>query len=419
MKFCERIQFVVVFFFAFFVPANSTALAQTLHTIKPIIVHTNVHTQGRVAVHLTHEKIFQVDTGAKFYQGHVKLRSMSYPVAAAKINGELRITFHGKITGSRQSRQRTFTIKSRNNFTTTRVSSLPRSAHPVKACATESHDHTTKSVKQANDTNFSSHNVITISTTADAEWASRFGATSNAEIASLINTAETLYANELGIEFQIVSQIVQTDSTPEIDPSVILSTFQKTTPITANAHYLFTGKDMSGSAIGIAYVGTICYAPNYAYGVVQYYSTLTSNVFAHELGHNLGARHDFYSYGSLMYPSVSPGIPYISTTTLNEINDFLSHFGSCLAHKQPDKIVAAIRVRRSGRIIMSTVVDNFGDPIAHESVTLSINGKKTQKTTNSKGTVFSSIKHRRGTKIRFTIKANSNNVSKTITFKIQ
>lgn len=417
----EYIQVLVIFIISL-ITVNSSIAEQTVQQIEPRVIRAHVRTYGTVTIRLTHEKLFAVDTNANFYQGEIKLRSGTFPVAASEINGEMRLTFNGRVTGSRKSRQRTITIKSRDRFKTVRVGSMPRSANPEKACATESHEHDETLHASAVNQDTSKVRIITISTTADAEWVSRFGSQSNAEIASIINTAEALYERQLGIRFQIVSQTIQTSSTPELDPSYILKKFQSTEPVRANANYLFTGKDMSGSTIGIAYVGSICYAPEYAYGVVQFYNTLTSNVFAHELGHNLGAQHDFLNYGSLMYPSISYGTSYFSAASLNDINTFLSYFSSCLTTETVPaaNTPAKIKLQASKRTATVTILNNKNQPVANEPVTFIKNGFKISGKTNSRGKASIILSDRRGTKIRLTVRLDNNlSLRKTITFKIQ
>lgn len=417
----ECIQVLVIFIISL-ITVNSSIAEQTIQHIEPRVIRAHVRTYGTVTIQLTHEKLFAVDTGANFYQGEIKLRSGTFPVAASEIHGEMRLTFNGRITGSRKSRQRTITIKSRDSFKTVRVSSMPRSAHPEKACATESHEHDETLHASAVNQDSAKIKIITISTTADVEWVSRFGAQSNAEIASVINTAEALYERQLGIRFQIVSQTLQSNSTPELDPSLILKIFRSTEPVRANANYLFTGKDMSGATIGIAYVGAICYAPEYAYGVVQFYNTLTSSVFAHEMGHNLGAQHDFSNYGSLMYPSISYGTPYFSSASLGEINTFLSYYSSCMTIEQTPTTnkPAKIRLETSKRTATVTLLNKNNKPVPNEPVTFTTKGFTISARTDARGKASIIFFDKRGTKIRVNVRADNNlSLRKSITFKIQ
>jgi hypothetical protein len=418
----EYIQFFIISLLICLATITSSNAEQTVERISPTVIRAFVRTQGTVTITLTHEKTFTVNTGAKFYQGEIKLRSGVYPVAASVIGNEMRITFQGKVTGSRKSRQRTFTIKSKDNFASVRVASMPRSAHPEKACATESHEHEHKPQASALEFGATTVKVVTISTTADAEWVARFGTQANAEIASIINEAEALYERQLGIRFNIVSQVTQSSSTPELDPKLILNRFQDSAPVIANAQYLFTGKDMSGSTIGIAYVGAICYAPEYAYGVVQHYSSLTANVFAHEMGHSFGAQHDFAGFGSLMYPSISYGTPYFSAQSINEISTFVSYFGYCLTTEQtiqkskPAKMV----IKRTKRVVTVTLLDKNNKALADEPVTIRANGATLSGKTNTRGKFTIVFLEKRNTTIRLIAIANNNTrLKKKLTFKIQ
>ena len=56
----------------------------------------------------------------------------------------------------------------------------------------------------------------------------------------------------------------------------------------------FSGKNFSGGTIGIAFVGVVCNAPSFAYGISedQQNTVLNGRLTAHELGHNLSAQHD-------------------------------------------------------------------------------------------------------------------------------
>jgi len=58
--------------------------------------------------------------------------------------------------------------------------------------------------------------------------------------------------------------------------------------------YLCYQNNESGT-VGIAWIGTICGPQNYQTAVVEYFNNdlSTGEIFAHELGHNLGMQHDF------------------------------------------------------------------------------------------------------------------------------
>jgi Metallo-peptidase family M12/Dockerin type I domain len=56
---------------------------------------------------------------------------------------------------------------------------------------------------------------------------------------------------------------------------------------------MWTDKDLDGATVGIAYLGVVCNARSYAFGVSQRLSSAPAKyiVTAHEIGHNFGATH--------------------------------------------------------------------------------------------------------------------------------
>jgi hypothetical protein len=193
--------------------------------------------------------------------------------------------------------------------------------------------------------------VITISTDADPEWYAKYGDQSNAVIASLINTAEALYNRQLGLRFRIVKQHVYTNGSPysTSEPGALLGLFTRNPDNAVNLSndpnsfhqevdlkHLFTGKDLDGSVIGIAYIGVVCAVPSLSYGITQsYMEVANAGIFAHELGHNFGANHDTSLREGLMYPSISiPPSDRFSDFSLGEVNQHISRYGSCISLEQ-------------------------------------------------------------------------------------
>lgn len=188
--------------------------------------------------------------------------------------------------------------------------------------------------------------IVTISTDADSEWYARFGANSLAQIAWIINAAEALYFHSIGIGFALHTQHLYTVDTPytATDAGKLLSQFVLNPDNSKNlanspegyaevdAKHLFTGKDLDGSAVGIAYIRSVCEYPALTFGLSQFVHESTAPaVFAHELAHNLGAYHDLQNPRSLMYPSltIADDVTF-SELSRAEIEAYLRDHSDCL-----------------------------------------------------------------------------------------
>ena len=117
----------------------------------------------------------------------------------------------------------------------------------------------------------------------------------------VINTMNEQYESDVGIRHEITTIIVRTsepDPYSTSDPGALLGQFQNhwetsQGDIQRDVAQLFTGKNLSGSVIGIAYLSGLC--SSLGYSVVQSdfsgnFSCVT-DLSAHELGHNWSAGH--------------------------------------------------------------------------------------------------------------------------------
>lgn len=302
--------------------------------------------------------------GAVVLGGGLRMRGRRVmPTGAYVVGSTLKVSFAGRAKGSRQSRQRIYTITMRLDGTIViqaKVTSIPRSAMRKAGCANAAPPASAASASggrgdivkplaaESGVRTMETARVVTLSTDADQEWYKRYGESSNAVIAGLVNLGEAIYARQLGIRFRIVKQHAYAGKSPYVstDAMKLLSSF---TFNEANANnlsdeplnfssvvdikHLFSGKNIDGSVIGIAYIGVVCSSPILTYGVTSHYNDAADfAIFAHEVGHNFGANHDESDEKSLMYPSISvPPADSFSNASLNEINRHLYGNSSCIS----------------------------------------------------------------------------------------
>lgn len=362
--------------------------------------------------------------GAVTVNGSWKLGRDMYPAAASVIGDKATFEFPGKAHGSRGSRQRTyrvtFTVGS-DDKVTARVSGIPASASRSKTCEAHGHapdaSHAHSATVSAVTTlaNEDTARVATLSTQFDPAWYAIYGASSNAEIAAIVNSAEAIYERQLGLRFRIVKQHGYADAasspyTTEV-AGELLGEFLKnpanpTTLGTGSASFdqsvdlkhLFTGgelyKDSTRTSVttGLAFTSAFCWSPDYAYGVSK--STFLTNVtFAHEIGHNFGALHDPSDPNGIMYTYIRPN-SYLSKTSVEQINAHLKGYGSCLSTEKVSANLANAKLTikhsyvSSGKTvrIQGTLKSIQGNPVKGASVTIYVGDKPVTVKTNAQGT---------------------------------
>jgi hypothetical protein len=123
-----------------------------------------------------------------------------------------------------------------------------------------------------------------------------------ADIETVLNAVAVLYYVQTGIQYELTEVIVRTDPADpynSADHEQLLLQMQShwnasQGSVVRDTAHLFTGREIIGNVVGVAFVGVICNTP-VAYGYSQ--SLFSSNMLrrveltTHELGHNWSAGH--------------------------------------------------------------------------------------------------------------------------------
>ena len=134
---------------------------------------------------------------------------------------------------------------------------------------------------------------------ADFEYFSIFGSTraTLARMELIINIINDQYESEAGIRHTISTAVVREtadDPYSETEANQLLNqlrNFYRANGINTDLCHLFTGKNLVGNTVGIAFTGVVC--RNARYGLSQHVNQLSrmTDLVAHEMGHNWNLPH--------------------------------------------------------------------------------------------------------------------------------
>lgn len=146
---------------------------------------------------------------------------------------------------------------------------------------------------------------LELSALGDAAFHDRFASEQEArdEILLRLNNVDGIFSAQLGVEIQVPTLSIATDATDPFTattvPETLLTELGKLRKNTASLRargltHLFTGRNLDGNTVGIAYQDTLC-RQEYGVGLTEASGRgawLESLIAAHEIGHNFGAVHD-------------------------------------------------------------------------------------------------------------------------------
>jgi hypothetical protein len=150
-----------------------------------------------------------------------------------------------------------------------------------------------------------------------------------------MNNVDGIYSSELGIQITVPAEALElfddsndpfSDSNPDgelqdlLIDELALYRFDSAAQSARGLTHLFTGKDLGGSTVGIAYIGVLC-SSRFGVGLTEARSGVTTDslIAAHEIGHNFGAEHDGDPNGSC--PDV-PNNQFIMASRVNGNDTF-------------------------------------------------------------------------------------------------
>jgi hypothetical protein len=214
------------------------------------------------------------------------------------------------------------------------------------------------------------------------------------EILTRFNNVDGIYSSQLGVEVQISSFDIDNATTDQLSTSTNANTLVKSLATVRSKSssqrargltHLFTGRDLDGTTVGIAYTDSLC-SSQWGVGLTQMGRSvgIDSLITAHEIGHNFGAVHDGEKQCAstpvsqfIMSPTVNPNAITFSSCSLDAMLP-RKRSASCLAAlPPPDLTLSSDATNKSGAIheainwsVMVTNVGGSGAQAARLSVTV-------------------------------------------------
>ena len=174
----------------------------------------------------------------------------------------------------------------------------------------------------------------------DYEYYQDWENNTESRIEQVVNAINSQYEDEVGLTHEITTIIVRSSSNDPYTSSnaeTLLGQFGQEwetnqSSVPRDLAHLFTGKNLQNGTIGIAWLGAVC-SNGYEYGLAQSDCCgsfgCTTDLSAHEMGHNWGASHQTSPSFNTMYPSLQCANLFIQNS-INEITGYADSI-NCLS----------------------------------------------------------------------------------------
>ncbi len=186
---------------------------------------------------------------------------------------------------------------------------------------------------------------LNISIVTDTEFNNRVNGDPQSEAIALLNVANGIFDAQINLQLGVEEVRVLSDNgtLTSTNASNLLGAFRTYTNNqlrNPGLTHLFTGKDMDGGTVGIAYLSAACGSSGNGVSEALRGSS-GALIITHEIGHNLGAPHDNQSGSAcastpgnfIMNPSIN-GSREFSQCSRDQMNNFLTR-ANCLVDPGP------------------------------------------------------------------------------------
>ncbi|MDJ0708998.1 MAG: M12 family metallo-peptidase [Woeseiaceae bacterium] len=208
---------------------------------------------------------------------------------------------------------------------------------------------------------------------ADFEFASAKGGDTQTALVTRINNVDGIFSEQLGVQINLArTDIFASPNDPftdESDGGRLLDELAEYRSANANQRangltHLFTGRDLDGSTVGVAFTGALCRNAAGA-GLTQgtHSDNLDSLIAAHEIGHNFGAPHDGTSGSACEGTSQD----FLMAPRLNGSDTF----SSCSIQQMQDDVSRASCITALPTLDVEVVASQPGDVLLGDSETVS------------------------------------------------